>query len=106
MAQSRRGWRRHDHHQSVRSDVGLPRRYADHRRYFLTTAISSVSGFQYVGSLFPAIDAHVLLLACVGVVVLAALNIVGIRESAFVALVMAVCAFVMDLVVIGVSVFT
>ena len=53
--------------------------------YFLTTAISAVAGFQYVGSVFPTLDAHVVLLSCAGVGVLAALNIIGIRESAAVA---------------------
>jgi amino acid transporter/nucleotide-binding universal stress UspA family protein len=69
--------------------------------YFLTTAISSVSGFQYIGSAFPALDYHMVLLACLGVGILAALNIVGIRESATVSLVMASAAFMVDLVVIG-----
>src|ERR671910_166305 len=69
--------------------------------YFLTTAISAVSGFQYVGSVFPALDPHIVILACVGVGVLAALNIVGIRESATVALVMACASFLVNLVVIG-----
>jgi amino acid transporter/nucleotide-binding universal stress UspA family protein len=69
--------------------------------YFLTTAISSVSGFQYIGSLFPFLDDHVVLLSCSGVAVLAALNIIGIRESATVSLVMACAAFAVDLVVIG-----
>ena len=46
--------------------------------YFLTTAISAVAGFQYIGSVFPALDAHVVLLACAGVAVLCVLNIVGI----------------------------
>lgn len=71
--------------------------------YFLTTAISSVSGLQYVGSLFPAIDNHVIILSCIGIGVLAALNIIGIRESATVSLIMAAAAFVMDLVVIGMA---
>src|SRR6476619_3443954 len=31
--------------------------------YFLTTAISAVSGFHYVGSVFPTLDAHVVLLS-------------------------------------------
>ena len=57
--------------------------------YFLTTAISAVSGFQYLSSAFPALDHHIVLLACVGVGTLAALNIIGIRESATVSLVMA-----------------
>ncbi|MGE5304154.1 MAG: APC family permease [Alphaproteobacteria bacterium] len=69
--------------------------------YFLTTAISSVSGLQYVGSVFPAVDNHVVLLSCIGIGVLAALNIIGIRESATVSLVMACAAFLIDLIVIG-----
>jgi amino acid transporter len=68
--------------------------------YFLTTAISAVSGFQYIGSAFPIIDAHIVLLSCVGVSVLATLNIIGIRESAMVALVMACASFLVNLVVI------
>ncbi|MBI2988170.1 MAG: universal stress protein [Deltaproteobacteria bacterium] len=71
--------------------------------YFLTTAISAVSGFQYIGSAFPALDQHIVLLACGGVMVLALLNIIGIRESATVALVMAGSALVVDLIVIGSS---
>jgi amino acid transporter len=69
--------------------------------YFLTTAISAVAGFQYIGSAFAAIDAHIVLLSCLGVGVLAALNIVGIRESAMVALVMAGASFLVNLAVIG-----
>jgi amino acid transporter/nucleotide-binding universal stress UspA family protein len=67
--------------------------------YFLTTSISAVAGFQYIGSAFPALDAHILLLSCMGIGVLAVLNIIGIRESASVALVMACGAFVVNLVV-------
>jgi amino acid transporter/nucleotide-binding universal stress UspA family protein len=74
--------------------------------YFLTTAISSVAGFQYIGSAFPALDAHILLLSCIGVGVLAALNVIGIRESAGVALVMACASFVVNLVVIVLALFT
>jgi amino acid transporter/nucleotide-binding universal stress UspA family protein len=74
--------------------------------YFLTTAISTVSGFQYIGSAFPALDAHILLLSCIGVCVLAALNIIGIRESAAASLVMAVASFVVNLIVIGAAVVT
>jgi amino acid transporter/nucleotide-binding universal stress UspA family protein len=69
--------------------------------YFLTTAISAVSGFQYIGSAFSALDPHIVLLSCIGVGVLAALNVIGIRESATVALVMASASFVVNLVVIG-----
>jgi len=71
--------------------------------YFLTTAISAVSGFQYIGSILPALDQHILLLACGGIAALAILNIIGIRESATVALVMAIAALFMDLIVIGSS---
>jgi len=74
--------------------------------YFLTTAISSVAGFQYIGSAFPAIDAHILLLSCIGVGVLAALNVIGIRESAGVALVMACASFVVNMVVIVIALVT
>src|SRR3989338_2884608 len=71
--------------------------------YFLTTAISAVSGFQYLGSVFPAVDDYIVLLACAGVLGLAVLNIIGIRESATMALVMALSALAVDLVVIGAS---
>jgi len=74
--------------------------------YFLTTAISAVAGFQYIGSGFPALDAHIVLLACIGVGILAVLNVVGIRESAAVALVMAGASFVVNLVVILLALFT
>jgi amino acid transporter/nucleotide-binding universal stress UspA family protein len=74
--------------------------------YFLTTAISAVSGFQYIGSVFSAVDNHIVLLSCAGVGILAALNIIGIRESATVALVMASTAFSVNLVVIGFAVVT
>jgi amino acid transporter len=71
--------------------------------YFLTAAISAVSGFHYVGSVVPLIDANIVVFACVGLSALAALNIVGIRESAAVALVMAVIALGVDLIVVAVS---
>jgi amino acid transporter/nucleotide-binding universal stress UspA family protein len=74
--------------------------------YFLTTAISAVSGFQYIGSVFSAVDNHIVLLSCAGVGILATLNIIGIRESATVALVMASTAFSVNLVVIGFAVVT
>lgn len=73
--------------------------------YFLTTAISAVAGFQYIGSAFPMLDAHILLLSCASVGMLAVLNIIGIRESASVALVMACSSFLVNLVVIALAVF-
>jgi len=74
--------------------------------YFLTTAISSVAGFQYIGSAFPFFDGHITLLACVGIGVLAMLNLIGIRESAGVALVMASASFVVNMIVIAIAVLT
>ncbi|HXV48068.1 MAG TPA: APC family permease [Candidatus Binatia bacterium] len=73
--------------------------------YFLTTAISAVSGFQYIGSAFPSIDPYIVLLSCMGIAVLAALNIIGIRESATVSLVMACASFFVNLAVIGAAFF-
>ncbi|HEX9880202.1 MAG TPA: universal stress protein [Candidatus Binatia bacterium] len=73
--------------------------------YFLTTAISAVSSFQYIGSVIPAIDQHGVLLACAGVSILAVLNVIGIRESATVALIMAISALTVDFVIIGATVF-
>src|SRR4249920_1080202 len=74
--------------------------------YFLTTAISSVSGFQYIGSAFPSLDGHIMVLACIGIGVLALLNLIGIRESAGVSLVMACASFVVNMIVIVIAVFT
>lgn len=74
--------------------------------YFLTTAISAVAGFQYIGSAFHSLDPHIVLLSCAGVGALAALNIVGIRESATVALVMACASFGVNLAVIGAAIYT
>ncbi|MDM7916269.1 MAG: APC family permease, partial [Candidatus Eisenbacteria bacterium] len=71
--------------------------------YFLTSAISSVSGFAYLSSVLPGLEAHVVLLACSGLVLLCLLNIIGIRESATVALVMASASFLVNLVVVIVS---
>ena len=71
--------------------------------YFLTAAISAVSGFHYVGSVVHLIDGNIVLFACVGLLALAVLNIVGIRESATVALVMAVAALAVDIMVVAIS---
>ena len=72
--------------------------------YFLTAAISSVSGFHYIASVVHSLDDHIVVLACVGLLALAILNVIGIRESATAALLMAVSAFVVDLGVIVLSV--
>ncbi|MGB7949255.1 MAG: APC family permease [Candidatus Binatia bacterium] len=72
--------------------------------YFLTAAISAVSGFHYIGSILPFLNAHIVLFACLGLLALAILNIIGIRESATVALVMAVTALIVNMAVIVFSV--
>jgi amino acid transporter/nucleotide-binding universal stress UspA family protein len=71
--------------------------------YFLTAAISAVSGFHYIGGVLPLVDDYILVLACLGLFSLAVLNIVGIRESATVAFGMAIAAFLVNLVVIVAS---
>lgn len=68
--------------------------------YFLTAAISAVSGVHYIASVLHFLDSHIVILACIGLGALALLNIIGIRESATAALVMAVTAFAVDLLVI------
>jgi amino acid transporter len=72
--------------------------------YFLTSAISSVSGFAYLASIFPHLLPHVALLACGGIVLLCMLNIVGIRESASVALAFAIASLVANLAVVIVAI--
>jgi len=69
--------------------------------YFLTSSISATSAFYYVGSLVPIFEDHVVAFSCIGLLFLAMLNVVGIRESATVSLWMAVAALAIDLWVIG-----
>ena len=64
--------------------------------YFLTSSISATSAFYYVGSLLPFFENHVVACSCMGILLLAALNVVGIRESATVALWMAAAALSID----------
>jgi len=70
--------------------------------YFLTSAISSVSAFQYVGTVIPPIGHHVELMAACGLVLLGGINIIGIKESATLAFYMAIASLVTNVVVIGV----
>jgi len=70
--------------------------------YFLTSAISSVSAFQYVGTVVPSIGHHVELMAALGLLLLGAINIIGIKESATLAFYMAVISLVTNVVVIAV----
>lgn len=73
--------------------------------YFLTSAISSVSAFQYIGSVVPFFSQHVELAAGIGLLFLAAINIIGLKESATLALYMAAASFVVNLIVVGVVAF-
>ncbi len=70
--------------------------------YVLTVAVSISSGAQYAASAIPALSGHEALLAVGLVVVLAAMNLRGVRESgsffavptyAFMASILAMCAF-------------
>ncbi len=85
--------------------------------YFLTAAISSLSGMQYLSVVIPALGPTVaipvfgqiqliLLLITVGILVLLGiLNWIGISESAKVSLVGAIVAFVSDIAIL-ITVFT
>ncbi len=69
--------------------------------YFVTSAISTVSGVVYIGSVLPWFDEHIATVACLALVLLAAINIVGIRESAMLSLFMAGGALIVNMVVIS-----
>ncbi len=69
--------------------------------FFLTCAISSVSGFYYLSSVFPSLEDSIPLYASLGLIFLAIVNIVGVRESARLSLVMAVASLVTNLVVVA-----
>jgi amino acid transporter/nucleotide-binding universal stress UspA family protein len=68
--------------------------------YFLTVAISAVSGMYYIDSVWH-LGGSVLPATLVALAALCALNIVGIKESATVSLLLAAAAAVVDLWVIG-----
>ncbi len=68
--------------------------------YFLTVAISAVSGVYYIDSVIPLGEAKLAVtVACLAV--LCGLNIVGIKESARVSSLLAVAALAVNLAVIG-----
>jgi amino acid transporter/nucleotide-binding universal stress UspA family protein len=71
--------------------------------YFLTAAISSMSGFHYLSSLLPVLQGYELPLAAGGLALLGVLNWIGIRESAQVSAGIAVAAFAALLLLIGVT---
>lgn len=69
--------------------------------YFLTSAISSVSGIHYLGSVLPFLDNHIVAMSVATLIFLAIVNTIGIRESAVLSLVMAVFALGVNVAVIG-----
>jgi amino acid transporter/nucleotide-binding universal stress UspA family protein len=69
--------------------------------YFLTGAISSVSGFQYMAAELPGLARAIAPAACGALVVLGALNYIGIRESASLTAGLAIASLVVNLVVLG-----
>jgi amino acid transporter len=69
--------------------------------YFLTGALSSVSGFQYLAAELPSLQAWLAPAACGALVVLGLLNYIGIRESAVLTATLAVASLTVNLVVVG-----
>jgi amino acid transporter/nucleotide-binding universal stress UspA family protein len=68
--------------------------------YFLTGAISAVSGVQYLAGLFPVLDHWLVPGACLAIMLLGVLNYVGVRESAILTAGLAVASFAVNVVVI------
>jgi amino acid transporter len=73
--------------------------------YFLTAAISCLSGVFYLGVVLPAISPFALWIAVATLILLGILNWVGISESAKVSFVFAIIAFLSDVAIL-VTVFT
>jgi amino acid transporter/nucleotide-binding universal stress UspA family protein len=71
--------------------------------YFLTAAISAVSGFSYLATMFPSLEHAVPILAVVGLILLGVLNWVGIRESAAVSAAIGTAAFAVLIALVGVA---
>ncbi|HVP30105.1 MAG TPA: universal stress protein [Myxococcota bacterium] len=71
--------------------------------YFLTAAISAVSGFTYLASLVPVLHGLEPWLAAAGLLLLGVLNWVGIRESAQVSAAIGTAAFLGLLALIGIT---
>ncbi len=69
--------------------------------YFLTGALSSVSGFQYLAAEIPRLSGWLAPAACASLIVLGCLNYIGIRESALLTAGLAVASLVMNLVVLA-----
>lgn len=68
--------------------------------YFLTAAISSLSGLHYFSVVLPALTPYVVVITLVVIAGLGVLNWWGIQESATVSAVIASIAFLSDLVII------
>src|SRR2546423_1356690 len=73
--------------------------------YFLTAAISSLSGMLYLSVVIPAMSPFVLEITIVVLILLGILNWVGVSESAKVSLVGAIVAFLSDIAIL-VTVFS
>ena len=71
--------------------------------YFLTAAISAVSGFAYLATMFPSLEHAVPMLAVVGLILLGILNWIGIRESAAVSAAIGTAAFAVLIALVGFS---
>ena len=71
--------------------------------YFLTAAISAVSGFTYLASFLPVLEGWEMALSVLGLALLGVLNWVGIRESAQVSAGIGIAAFVSLLILLGVT---
>jgi amino acid transporter len=69
--------------------------------YFLTGALSSVSGFQYLAAELPRLEPYIAPASCAALIALGALNLVGVRESAVLTVVLAVASLLMNLVVMS-----
>ncbi len=68
--------------------------------YFLTSAISSLSGLIYFSTIFKAVTPYVLPVTVIVVILLGMLNFWGIKESASVSAAIAVAALASDLVIL------
>ncbi len=68
--------------------------------YFLTGAISAVSGFEYLAAVVPSVAPFLVPCACVAIGLLGALNVIGIRESATLTAFLAISSLVVNLVVL------
>lgn len=68
--------------------------------YFLTSAISSLSGLLYFSTIFESIEHYVLPITVIVIILLGLLNFWGIKESAIVSAVIAVAALVSDLLIL------